>query len=67
MVLDDRALVTLEVLEGSLGGQAGSLLAALDRAASQGGRRTVRSWLCRRGPEAQDLSPTYAMQLAKGP
>jgi DNA mismatch repair ATPase MutS len=47
--LDDRALLTLEVLEGSLGGAEGSLLQLLDRTASLPGRRRVRAWLCRCG------------------
>jgi DNA mismatch repair ATPase MutS len=45
--LDDRALSVLEVLEGSLGGVEGSLLAALDRTVTGPGRRRLRAWLCR--------------------
>ncbi|GLI71695.1 hypothetical protein VaNZ11_017000 [Volvox africanus] len=47
LLLDDRALLTLEVVEGSLGGVEGSLLQLLDRTASLSGRRRVRTWMCR--------------------
>ena len=49
MLLDERALCVLEVLEGSLGQREGSLLALLDRTASAPGRRRLRHWLCRWG------------------
>ncbi|GIL55982.1 hypothetical protein Vafri_11441, partial [Volvox africanus] len=47
LLLDDRALLTLEVVESSLGGVEGSLLQLLDRTASLSGRRRVRAWVCR--------------------
>lgn len=47
MLLDDRALRTLHVLQGPLGERRGSLLEALDTTASAGGRRRLRQWLCR--------------------
>jgi DNA mismatch repair protein MSH6 len=47
MALDAAALTGLEVLEGSDGGAAGSLLNALDRCAGAMGRRLLRRWVCR--------------------
>jgi DNA mismatch repair ATPase MutS len=47
MLLDDRALSTLHVLQGPLGERRGSLFAALDGTASAAGRRQLRHWLCR--------------------
>ena len=47
MALDAACLAGLEVLEGSDGGAAGSLLHALDRCASGPGRRLLRQWICR--------------------
>ena len=45
--LDAAALAGLEILEDSGGGVAGSLLQALDRCASAGGRRLLRRWVTR--------------------
>lgn len=47
LLLDDRALATLHVLHTEGGARSGSLLAALDSAASAAGRRALRRWLCR--------------------
>lgn len=57
LLLDDRALLTLELVEAEAGpgpgGEAqggcaaGSLLQLLDRTASPAGRRRVRDWICR--------------------
>jgi hypothetical protein len=47
MLLDATAVRTLELLEGSLGGPQGSLLAFLDRAVSPAGRRKLRAWVSR--------------------
>jgi hypothetical protein len=49
MLLDDRALCTLHVLQGPLEDRRGSLLAALDGTVSGAGRRRLRHWLCRCG------------------
>ncbi len=62
LLLDDRALLTLELVEAeggpgagggaqgcsAQGSEAGSLLQLLDRTASPAGRRRVRDWICRR-------------------
>ena len=45
--LDAAALAGLEIFEDSGGGVAGSLLHALDRCASAGGRRLLRRWVAR--------------------
>jgi DNA mismatch repair protein MSH6 len=45
LALDAAALAALEVLEGSAGGAAGSLLRRVDACASQPGRRLLRRWL----------------------
>jgi len=47
MLLDDRALCSLHVLQGALGERRGSLLAAIDGTVSAAGRRLLRQWLCR--------------------
>lgn len=47
MMLDAAALHSLELVEGSLGGVKGSLLAFLSSAAATAaGRRRIRTWLC---------------------
>ena len=45
LALDAAALAALEVLEGSAGGAAGSLLRRVDACASQPGKRLLRRWL----------------------
>lgn len=47
MLLHDRAITTLELLQGSLGAHDGSLLQFLDHTASSAGRRRLRQWLVR--------------------
>eukprot|EP00798_Chlamydomonas_sp_ICE-L_P014771 gene14772-20821_t len=47
MLLDDRALLTLDLLEGSMGGRAGSLLAFIDQCCTASGKRKLRQWICR--------------------
>jgi hypothetical protein len=47
MALDYAAITTLELLEGSLGDEQGSVYAFLDRAAWRPSRRKLKQWLCR--------------------
>ncbi|GLC58458.1 DNA mismatch repair protein msh6 [Pleodorina starrii] len=69
LILDDRALLTLEVVEGGLagagagaeGGAEGSLLQLLDRTASAPGRRRVREWLCRPLCHSSDIEERLAV------
>eukprot|EP00967_Tisochrysis_lutea_P052499 scaffold65063_cov13-Tisochrysis_lutea.AAC.1 len=49
MLLDHAAITSLELLEGSLGGHAGSLFDFLARAGSPMGLRRIKQWLCRLG------------------
>ncbi|GIL76571.1 hypothetical protein Vretifemale_6077, partial [Volvox reticuliferus] len=61
LILDDRALMTLEVVEGSLGGVEGSLLQFLDCTASLPGRRRMRAWVFRPLCLATDIEERLAV------
>jgi hypothetical protein len=72
VMLDDRALSTLHVLQGPLGDRRGSLLAALDGASTPAGRRLLRQWLCRRArlrraSRSRPLAPARPSSCAQTP
>ena len=55
MTLNGAALESLEVLENSSGGSAGSLAALLDHATTPFGRRRLRKWLTRPLYRVEDI------------